>query len=357
MDSMATGAGGWGGTTLVDGTVGMISLIVCAHNSASRILPTLHGLERCISEVRQASEVELLVIGNGCEDDTEKVVREFWAGQSIDCSRTYCDEPKLGLTAARLRGFHESKGEILVYCDDDVVPAPGAVLQIARAGELEPQVGGGGGVIHAELLDGSAWPAWFDERLRLFLAVREIPDGPIYSPPNLDGTFYPPGAFVWWRRKAIAAWSDAAGRQSFHLDRRGKQLWSAGDMEINHAVLQSGYQLKHDPQIEAWHRIPPARLQLDYMAALLYWIGRSLQRMNHRHSVSAWKASAAQFLRRARSNPLGLGRAVIDLIRPLSARYSAAGLSEPDISRMLYNLIAIGENDEKLLKFFMPWRH
>ena len=64
--------------------------------------------------------IEVLVVDNGSRDSTRRVVRQakLW-GQSP----RYLFEPRLGLACARNAGMAATRGEVLLWADDDVRPA------------------------------------------------------------------------------------------------------------------------------------------------------------------------------------------------------------------------------------------
>ena len=92
-----------------------ISVIICTWNRA----PVLaRALER-LASIHLPSDLywEVLIVNNNCSDDTEDVVRSF-AGRLPIRSVIETDQ---GLSAARNRGIAESRGDLLLWIDDDVL--------------------------------------------------------------------------------------------------------------------------------------------------------------------------------------------------------------------------------------------
>lgn len=91
-----------------------VSIIVPAFNAAGRIASCLQAV------CRQAApwDVEILVVNDGSSDDTTEVVRRFQRVRLIN-------QANAGPAAARNRGAFEARGAIIVFTDDDCVPAAG----------------------------------------------------------------------------------------------------------------------------------------------------------------------------------------------------------------------------------------
>jgi glycosyltransferase involved in cell wall biosynthesis len=100
-----------------------LSVIICTHN------PRMDYLERVLEALRSQSLTttswELLLIDNASDDALSERIDLSWH-PAARCIR----EDELGLTAARLRGIAEARGDLLVFVDDDNVLAPD-YLQIA----------------------------------------------------------------------------------------------------------------------------------------------------------------------------------------------------------------------------------
>jgi GT2 family glycosyltransferase len=90
----------------------------------SIIIPTFNGSRRignCLDALLQQSAnraVEILVVNDGSTDDTAAVVGRYAGVRLIS-------QVNAGPAAARNHGASEAKGSILLFTDDDCVPAPG----------------------------------------------------------------------------------------------------------------------------------------------------------------------------------------------------------------------------------------
>jgi len=90
----------------------------------SIIIPTLNGgarIGKCLGalgEQTAGTEAEILVVNDGSRDNTTEVVARYPGVRLVTQSNA-------GPAAARNRGALEARGEIILFTDDDCVPAPG----------------------------------------------------------------------------------------------------------------------------------------------------------------------------------------------------------------------------------------
>ena len=94
-----------------------ISIIIPTYGRTRYLKDTLLS----ISSQSIDEEYEVLVVDNNLKSDRKiySIVKEL--NQSADIPIRYVPEPRVGLLYARHRGAKESRGQILVYVDDDVL--------------------------------------------------------------------------------------------------------------------------------------------------------------------------------------------------------------------------------------------
>ena len=90
-----------------------VSIIVPTFNGASRIGNCLNAL----LEQTLECDSEILVVNDGSTDDTADIIARYSRVRLIN-------QPNAGPAAARNRGADEAKGAIILFTDDDCVPAP-----------------------------------------------------------------------------------------------------------------------------------------------------------------------------------------------------------------------------------------
>ncbi len=106
-----------------------LSVIVGTRNRA-------HGLIACFESIATSivgagcDEAELIVVDNGSTDDTTAVVTG-WAQTAVITVRLI-HEARPGLSAARNAGLRASRGDLIVFIDDDCRLSPTYVSELLR---------------------------------------------------------------------------------------------------------------------------------------------------------------------------------------------------------------------------------
>jgi glycosyltransferase involved in cell wall biosynthesis len=101
----------------------------------SVVIPVLNDarlLENCLAALAVQSRLpdEVIVVDNGCTDDSVAVARRYGA--------RVVTERRPGITAASARGFDAAAGSIIARCDADSVVPPTWLAQIERTLDAAP---------------------------------------------------------------------------------------------------------------------------------------------------------------------------------------------------------------------------
>jgi glucosyl-dolichyl phosphate glucuronosyltransferase len=115
-----------------------LSVIVCTYNRAALLEKCLRSL---FEQQRVDVEFEIIVVDNNSNDGTRSVVEEC-AGKTKGLRHVF--EPLQGISNARNRGWQESRGDYLIYLDDDATVPPeylSNVLSVIR--NYSPDIMGG----------------------------------------------------------------------------------------------------------------------------------------------------------------------------------------------------------------------
>lgn len=175
-------------------------------------------------------------------------------------------EDELGLTPARLRGIQESKGELLIFVDDDNVLAETYLAHANTIAANYPFIGAFGGSITAEFEEPP--PRWAIRHLGA-VAIGEV-DRDYWSNCTSGSLAIPCGAGLCVRR--IVA-EDYAGKVSVNplrraLDRTGTGMASGGDIDLAFCAIDLGMGTGRFRVLTLTHLIPKDRLTLDYICNL-----------------------------------------------------------------------------------------
>ncbi|MFZ1107933.1 MAG: glycosyltransferase [Rhodomicrobium sp.] len=134
-----------------------LSVVVCTRNRAAQLANALNYW----AELAPKSSWELVLVDNGSTDATPQIIAK--AQERIPALH-YVLEPRIGLGAARDRGWREARGAIIAFTDDDCYPSAGYVDDYVEAFRRGPDAGYMGGRI---LL-------WDEDDVRLTVDYREI---------------------------------------------------------------------------------------------------------------------------------------------------------------------------------------
>jgi glycosyltransferase involved in cell wall biosynthesis len=250
-----------------------ISVIVCAHNSQMDYLGRV--LEALRAQTLSCQQWELLVVDNRSDVPLKERMDLTWHPQGR-CVR----EDALGLTAARLRGIIESRGEVLVFVDDDNVLDSDYLAQAREISVSHRQLGVWGGSIRGEFE--CPPPDWAQPHLPM-LAIGEV-NADRWSNERGASVCLPCGAGMCVRRPVAEAYRKAVlddvdrGR----LDRRGGELGSAGDTDIALTAFDVGLGTGVFRALRLTHLIPRERLREDYLLRLMEGLSYSHVILNAR---------------------------------------------------------------------------
>jgi glycosyltransferase involved in cell wall biosynthesis len=104
----------------------LASVIVPTHDRSASLVRLLGALA---AQTEPAHQFEVVVVADGCHDDTAAVVAAYGSPFPL----RLLEQPASGAAAARNRGAAEATGRTLIFLDDDMEPAPGLVAAYCRA--------------------------------------------------------------------------------------------------------------------------------------------------------------------------------------------------------------------------------
>jgi len=234
-----------------------LSVVICAHN------PQLLYLERVLQALKEQTlplvAWEILLVDNRSIEPLADKVDLSWHPAS-----RHVREDELGLTPARLRGISESKGELIVFVDDDNVLDPDYLAEAIRIDEAYPFLGvWGAGSIAAEF---ETRPQPWVHAFLQELAVRQV-EGIRWSNDVSDWLATPVGAGQCVRRLVADRYREEIlqdpGRRA--LDRRGSSLSGAGDLDLAYTSRRFELGWGNFPTLRMIHLIPSVRTTESYI--------------------------------------------------------------------------------------------
>jgi GT2 family glycosyltransferase len=236
-----------------------ISVVICCHNSAAVLPPTLAHL--AAQAVDPSVVWEVLIVDNASTDGTAEVAMRLWPAAASAPLRVV-REDRLGLMHARERGIAESTGDIVAFVDDDNWMCPEWVQTVRECMRQHPAIGALGSVVEPEFEIPA--PPWF-ARVSSLYAV-----GPEGKPAgDVTTTHMLCGAGLSVRRQAMTDIRDK-GFRPIGVGRQGRGFGAGEDIEMTYALRLCGWRLWVDPRLRVRHFLPARRLRWDYARKLAY---------------------------------------------------------------------------------------
>jgi GT2 family glycosyltransferase len=226
-----------------------ISVLICTRNRATSLRRTLEA----VFAQRPARNLsyEVVVVDNGSEDETRRVVGEFAVPHGSRL--VYCFEGRPGLARARNAGIKTATGDVIAFTDDDVLVREDWLAEIRREFEADPDL---------DLLSGRVLPA----RAELQPVALQLSETPgTYSTPEHATRVL--GANMAFRREVFARCGPFDARLG-----AGTFFAGAEEVEMAYRALRSGSKLRYAPNVVVYH--DHDRVTVPQACALEYGYGK-----------------------------------------------------------------------------------
>ena len=239
-----------------------ISVIICTHNPREDYFQrVLKALEL---QTLSKDQWEVLLVDNA----SNELLAEKW-NLSWHPKARHIREVELGLTPARLRGIHESRGEILVFVDDDNVLAANYLEQALRIANEKPWVGAFGGNIEPEF---ECEPEESLGKLVDWVGVVRVTEEKwALGKASIAQPYCPIGAGMVIRRFLALRYAELSESNPIRkkLDRKGAALLCHGDTDMALCACDLGMAVGRFPYLQLIHLIPVRRTKEKYIFRLI----------------------------------------------------------------------------------------
>lgn len=253
----------------------------------SVILPSFNGadtLERTLSELRSLAippgGAEFILVDNGSTDGTIELMRSASGslGACVIC------EARRGKSFALNTGIAAAKGELLLFLDDDVLPAQECLLHYVAAAERHPKAGVFAGQIRP------AWtgtpPAWLQYLTDVGRSWGCTPVG--MSEQEL--AFHQiKGANLMVRRAALGGLRFDVDRLNFTATRR---QGGSEDTALAKEISTLGHAIVYLPSACVYHIIQPSEMTIGAVFRRYMRIGMSVAYRDYEPSPVSRKQTA-----------------------------------------------------------------
>lgn len=238
------------------------SIILCTYNRDKYIYNVLKSIAE---NDFPREDFEIVLVNNNSTDNTESECQRFQQ-DFPDIRFNYCIELNQGLSYARNRGIQESKGDILVYVDDDALVNKEYLQTYVNFFEKNPDIATAGGPIVPQYE--TEEPEWMSHYTRQ-LVTGQLDWGT--KEREFPKNAFPGGGNAAYRKTVF----DKIGLFNVELGRKGNSLIGAEEKDLFDKMTTIGIRFFYLPTAILYHIIPEKKLTQDYFDRLTYSIGVS----------------------------------------------------------------------------------
>lgn len=234
-----------------------ISVILCCYNGRDRLHPTLAHL--AAQQVSSSFSWELIFVDNASTDGSADYAQMLWKEFGSEVPLQVVTEKQPGLVFARKAGVMVSKGQYIVFCDDDNWLREDYLQIVYDLFAANPTYGavGGKGLGVAEVPLPTQWKDWEGD-----YACGEIATHSCVC--NDIRTLFGAGLAI--RRELLLR---ALATPLVSVGRDGDKLTGGDDQELCYRVLLQGYHLYYEKRLVFKHYMPEGRLNEAYHTKMI----------------------------------------------------------------------------------------
>jgi len=238
------------------------SIITCTYNREKYLGQTLKSV---CEQNFPAGDYEIVVVDNNSTDNTANICEQYRQKYS-DKQFFYFKETNQGFSFALNRGIKESRGEYIIFVDDDETINPNHLEQLDKYLKEYPQ---------AELIASPVNPIYENGEPEWMSHFTQRLIGGYFNQGNkvkiLDANHYPGTGHTIIKRELYEKY----GHYNTELGRKGTSLIGAEDKDMFNRLKNNGISAYYFPDIPIYHHIPASKTTDDFFNRLTYSIGKS----------------------------------------------------------------------------------
>jgi glycosyltransferase involved in cell wall biosynthesis len=277
-----------------------LSVIIATKDRQALLAQTLDALD---AQQWPRDRGEILIADNGSIDGTRAVV-EAAASRAVGMPVHYLHVAEPGKSSAVNAALRQARGDAFVFTDDDVLPEPAWLAQVAAA-----FTDTGADFVAGRILPRweSPAPSWLSPALYGVLAVADNGGTRLRIRPGEHDTLIPIGANMAVRAAVVRR----LGGLRPDLGKLSGTLRTGEDHEFFLRMMHGGCHGVFEPSAVVRHWVPTARLRRAYFRGWLYQNGRDVARLEASYPSTPvrlfgvprylWRAAAGDMLTAARA--------------------------------------------------------
>lgn len=238
-----------------------LSIIISTYNNAASLVRTLNSVAK---QDADSTMWECVVVNNNSSDDTAERVAAF-AKEHADLNIRLVDEDKQGLSYARNRGIAESKGQFLVFIDDDETINEGFVSAYIDLFMSHGVFVAAGALKVCYETTRPKWMSYYTEKM--IANPLDLGENIISFPRSVT----PTGGNMAFNREVFSIY----GNFDTELGRKGGKLYGGEENDLFERIRSLGERVYYTPFAVAYHHIADRKLTPEYFDKLAYGVGVS----------------------------------------------------------------------------------
>ncbi len=237
-------------------TISSVSVVICTWNRRKLLAETLDTLRK--QRLDRDCQVEVLVVDNNSNDDTEGTVREYQSGWPVGTLK-YLREERQGKQFALNRAVRNATGEVLAFTDDDVIIPEDWLASVVKLFD-DPDVELAGGKTQLVWPGGKA-PQWFRNTMNAVLGGVDLGDSRLLAH-ELPEDYAPAGSNLIARRSLF-------NRVGLYSETHFRHM----DYEFGIRARQSGAAVVYDPHMVIFAPVPEVVINKHYFRRWYFKLG------------------------------------------------------------------------------------
>lgn len=243
-----------------------LTVLMATHNGAGTLPRVLTAFSRLQSP---PGGYRLLVVDNASTDGTSNVLREL----SKDLPLQVFQCPERGKNRALNLALSVAQGELLVFTDDDVLPASDWLLRLQQVAATEAGF---------DIFGGAILPDWPSEPATWLL--RDTPIGMTFAltdPKLARGPIFP--GLIWGPNMMVRRRVFERGlRFNENIGPAAGQYVMGSETEFNLRAAAAGFKCFFEPEAVVQHIIRPHQMEREWVLQRAYRFGRNMWNQEQR---------------------------------------------------------------------------